>query len=105
MLAYPDKRSHASSKPSPTPMRAIIVGHIAVVAAVMSAKMELPPRIVNPPIIVDFLKDPPPPPTHETRQTPQRQDDSRIDQTQAHVRTAPLGGQVADNGGKLPDFG
>jgi protein TonB len=73
MLAYSAKRSVASANPSPNAMLAIIVGHIAVIAAVMSAKMDLPQRIFHPPIIVDTIKedDPPPPnPAQATRPRP-----------------------------------
>ena len=68
MLAYAASRPvTAVRKSSPNVLLAIIAGHVALLAVVMSAKMELPPRIIDPPIIVDWIRpvEPPPPnPVH-----------------------------------------
>jgi protein TonB len=107
MLAYAARRSAASSSPSPNAMLAIVVGHIAVIAAVMSAKIDLPQRIFHPPIIVDTIKeDDPPPTTHETHETQPKPADSTFTQPEQHVQTPPVGDKVADNSTtKVPDFG
>jgi protein TonB len=63
MLAYAANRPlTAVRKSSPNAMLAIIAAHVAVVAVMMSVKMEIPRRIHEPPIIVDWIKTQPPPP-------------------------------------------
>jgi periplasmic protein TonB len=63
MLAYASHRRRvAERRPAPHAMMAIIVAHIAVVAAVMSARMDLPRRILRPPIVVTPIPLPTPPP-------------------------------------------
>ena len=63
MLAYAANRPVAAARrPSPNVMLAIIVGHVAIVAAVMSAKMDLPQLIRDGPIHVILVPNPPPPP-------------------------------------------
>src|SRR4051794_31038867 len=71
MLAYAASRPVIGvRKSSPNALLAIIAVHVAVVAVVMSAKMELPQRIHEPPIIVDPIPPiDPPPPNPEHRQT------------------------------------
>jgi protein TonB len=73
MLAYAaNAPRHAERRSSPNALLAVIAAHIAVVAAVMSAKMELSGRILDPPttlIHVPLPNDPPPNP--QPRQTPQ----------------------------------
>ena len=72
MLAYAANRPIIGArKPAPNAMLAIIGIHVAAIAVLMSAKMELPPIIKEPPIKIDFIKTPTPPPpnpvTSETR--------------------------------------
>jgi protein TonB len=59
-------------------MLTIIAGHVAVVALVMSAKMDLPEKMMKTPLVVEFLPQPePPPPTPQpqpkTEAQPERQ--------------------------------
>jgi len=64
MLAYAASRPVAAQRrSSPNTMLAIIAAHVAVVAVVMSAKMDLPRRIIDKPIVIDWITpiDPPPP--------------------------------------------
>jgi protein TonB len=65
MLAYAANRpTPVERRPYPNAMLVIIALHIAGIAAVMSAKMELPPIIPRPPIDIFDVprpKDPPPP--------------------------------------------
>ena len=50
MLAYAAHRRRVAQRHSaPHVMLAIIAGHVALIAAVMSAKMDLPERIFHPP--------------------------------------------------------
>lgn len=105
MLAYAASRPRvAASRQSPNAMLAIIVGHIALVAVVMSAKMELPPIIRNTPIDIFTVpkpKDPPPPDPQAQR--PVRQPvSSTIDQPQRQVPTPPT--QTVDSNPSLPNF-
>jgi len=66
MLAYAAHRRRIAERHSaPHVMLAIIVGHIALIAAVMSAKMDLPERIFHPPTPVDLIPLPKPPPANQ----------------------------------------
>ena len=72
MLAYAANRPIVGArKPAPNAMLAIIGIHVAAIAVLMSAKMDLPLIIKEPPIKIDFIKIPKPPPpktvTDETR--------------------------------------
>jgi protein TonB len=62
MLAYAaNRRRIAERKSSPNAMLLVACAHIAVVAAVMSAKMDLPRRIFDPPTTVIQVPIPPVP--------------------------------------------
>ena len=70
MLAYAANRPVIGArKPAPNTMLAIIGIHVAAIAALMSAKMELPSKFVDPPIKIDFIhpKTPPPPKPIQTK--------------------------------------
>ena len=64
MLAYAASRPQtARRKSSPNAMLAIIGAHVALVAVVMSAKMDLPQTLANTPLVIDLIhEDEPPPP-------------------------------------------
>ena len=99
MLAYAAHRPvPIDRRPHPNTMLLIIGAHVALVAAAMSAKMELP--IKPPPIItkVDFIPLPiDPPPVQHTR-TPTPTADNWIDQTRPQVPTAPIKVPTIDPG-------
>src|SRR4029078_13173487 len=65
MLAYAASAPRTAGRPSrPKAMLAIIAGHVAVVAVVMSAKMDLPQKLLRePPITLIPIHpvEPPPP--------------------------------------------
>jgi periplasmic protein TonB len=65
MLAYAPSRRRIAERPSsPNAMLLIACAHIAVIAAVMSAKMDLPRRLIDRPITVlpiPMAPEPPPP--------------------------------------------
>lgn len=71
MLAYAASAPrHAERRSSSNALLAIVAGHVALLAVVMSAKMDLPTRFHrDPPIIVDFVPRPvdPPPEPQATR--------------------------------------
>src|SRR5438309_9737470 len=73
MLAYAASRPVAvDRRPHPSTMLMIIGVHVAVIAAVMSAKMDLPHRIFDPPPKVFWVpnpKVPPPNPVHTSTRT------------------------------------
>ena len=80
MLAYAAHRRRIAQRNSaPHVMLAIIVGHIALIAAVMSAKMDLPDRLrdITRVELIPIPADPPPrqPPPREVPRT----SDSRVD--------------------------
>ena len=62
MLEYAASRQVVAARPSsPSAMLMVVGVHIAVIAAVMSVKMDLPQRIVGAPLIVDLLPADPEP--------------------------------------------
>jgi periplasmic protein TonB len=71
MLAYAANAPRRAERPSsPHAMLAIIAAHVALLAAVMSARMEIP-RHREPPIIVEPIPVPkPPPPNPAPRPVP-----------------------------------
>ncbi len=73
MLAYAaHRRAIAGRRPAPHALLVIVVGHIALIAAVMSARMDLPERIFHRPTVVTPIPIPvPPPPEPQPRAEPQ----------------------------------
>lgn len=74
MLAYAANRPVAGQRQSsPHALLVIATVHIAAIAALMSAKMDLPQKLHTPPIIVDFIDppiDPPPNPVPQPKPAP-----------------------------------
>jgi protein TonB len=63
MLAYAANRPLAGKRQSsPHAMLLIISAHVALVAAVMSARMDLPQKIKHAPTLIDFIAAPAPEP-------------------------------------------
>lgn len=106
MLAYYASRPRvAASRQSPNAMLAIIVGHVALVAVVMSAKMELPPRVFDPPIKIDLIHDDDPPPPADIRpDVPMPPRSSTLDRPRPQVPTPPVGSQTVYSNPSLPNF-
>jgi periplasmic protein TonB len=69
MLAYAAHRPVAAKRESsPNILLLVVSAHVALIAAVMSAKMDLPARFHRePPITIDTYKEPPPPPPMNVR--------------------------------------
>jgi periplasmic protein TonB len=62
MLAYTANAPQiAERRSAPSAMLFIVAGHVAVIAAVMSARMDLPRRILAGPTVVTTIPVPPPP--------------------------------------------
>jgi len=74
MLGYIEGRpAIAARRSSPNVLLVIIVVHVALIALVMSAKMDLGTRIKEGPLIVDLIPEPaPPPPDTEDDQVPRQ---------------------------------
>ncbi len=87
---------YAAQRRRPGVLIAIVGGHAAVLAAVMLAKMEIPPKFVPPPQIVDHIplptppKEPPPP---EPSPRPEPRADQRVTQPVPLVPT-PVPGPI-----------
>ncbi len=84
MLAYAaHRRTIAQRRAAPHLMLAVIVGHVALIAVVMSARMDLPDRIRDA-TEIKFVPLPPPPPPD--RQPPKpKPSESTVTRTQAIV--------------------
>jgi protein TonB len=75
MLEYAASRRQIAARPSsPHAMLAIISVHVALLALVMSAKMDMPVRFPRtPPLIpIHLAPEPPPNPVHVTRPQPEK---------------------------------
>lgn len=74
MLAYAAGRPLVGKRQSsPHAMLVVIAMHVGVIAAVMSAKMDLPQRIRDHIIKVDLIRVPPPPPPNTLAHPQKRQ--------------------------------
>lgn len=107
MLAYAASRPVvAPRRSSPNAMLAIIAAHVAVIAAVMSAKMDLPGRILDPPIKIDLIPAPKPPPADpiEPRAAPPPAG-SAVARPPALVPLPPTDFPIADPTPVIPDLG
>ena len=62
MPVYANTSGLAAHKRHPNALVLIVGGHAVLIAAVMTAKMTMPPRVPDPPIIIDSIKLPPDPP-------------------------------------------
>jgi protein TonB len=73
MLAYAANAPRFDERrSSPNALLAIIAAHVALVAVVMSAKMNLPARLAEPPTVVTWIDPIDPPPPNPTPQTAPR---------------------------------
>lgn len=105
MLAYAANRPQAAvRRPSPKALVLILGGHVAVLALVMSAKMDLPQRLIPTPTAVELIRDKtPPPPTVAKSQQP-RQQRSQLSEAQPEV-TVPTQISSVESTPKLPRIG
>ena len=68
MLAYTaSRRRDVERRSSPSAMLVVAVVHVAAIAIVMSAKMDLPDKVKTTITRIDFIKEPVPPPPSEPR--------------------------------------
>ncbi len=80
MLAYTaSRRRNLERRPSPPAMLVVAVVHIAAIAIVMSARMDLPEKVGTTITKVDFIKEPVPPPPEPQRIEKPRPAQSTLD--------------------------
>lgn len=97
MLAYAVNRPVPGKRQSsPNALLIVISVHVALLAVVMSAKMDLPQRIKDPPILVDSFPKSPPPQPSKPPQTPQPQHKIRLTNPQPNVPIPPTTNQPLD---------
>lgn len=101
MLAYAASRPRVGkAQSSPNAMLIVISIHVAVIAAVMSAKMDLPHKIFRePPIpLIKFKVDPPPP--IRTAQPQPHQDPliTEVDRSRTEIPLPPVSHDPVDSG-------
>lgn len=89
MLAYAANRPAAGKRQSsPHTLLVVVSAHVALLAAVMSAKMDLPRRIQHGPPLIDVRIAPPPAPPQPLPRSPRPQQVSRsIDHVDPTVPT------------------
>lgn len=92
MLAYaprPERR-----RASPTTLALIVGGHAVVIGLVMTAKMDLPEDIKEPPIIVETIEVPAPPQPVDEPEPRRPVPNSQIDTPPVIIPTPPAPGPV-----------
>lgn len=97
MLAYASNRRRiAERRPAPHAMLVIVAAHVAIIAAVMSARLDLPQRILRPPTAVELIPLPPPPPTEPQPAARPRPSPSAIDRMPVIVPVPQPAGDTLD---------
>jgi protein TonB len=106
MLAYAASRPRFGARQSsPNAMLFVICAHIVGVAVVMSAKMDLPRGIIiDPPTIIDLIRDQKPPEPVVKPAEPIRQHETVIHTPPALVPTPTPDRQIVDSRPITPDF-
>jgi protein TonB len=108
MLAYAANRPIPGKRQSsPNALLVVISVHVALLAVVMSAKMDLPHRIVDAPIgLIKIKPDPLPPPPINPPSTPNVQHTAApLDNPQQNVQLPPTTNQTIDPGPTTIDLG
>lgn len=109
MLAYAaQERRTAGRSASPKALTLIIAGHAVLIAAVMTAKMDVVGPVIDEVPNTINVAPPPPPPPPTQHVEPQRQQqaiqDSSIDQTQTIVGMGQTTSIELDNGPPIRDI-
>lgn len=93
MLAYAANRPAVAQRgSSPNAMLAIIALHVAGIAALMSARMDLPETFKDTPTVIDFIRpDAPPPPKPSDPEIPQPPIASTITHPPQPLPLPPIG--------------
>ena len=99
MLAYAANRpAPGKRQSSPNALLIVISVQVALLAVVMSAKMDLPQRIKDPPILVDSLSKPVPPRAVKLPRTARARDKIQVTNPQPSVLLPPPADQPMDRG-------
>jgi protein TonB len=107
MLAYAAGRPRiAERQSSPNALLFVISAHVAVIAVVMSAKMDLPRRILNPPTTIELIRDEPPSPKRTmTSRAPERPTQAAVAQWPKIVPTQDIADRQTQSTQPLPNAG
>lgn len=106
VLAYAtDRRRIAERHSSPQALLLIASAHIALIAVVMSARLDLPPRIFPRPTVVTAIPIPQPPPPEPVVHKTQSEAKSIIDQTPTVVPLPKATNDGPDKSLNPPKFG
>ena len=103
MSVYATTPAFADRRPHPRTLALIVAGHAALIAAVMAVKMDLPERILNPPIVVTLIPNPeppPPPPPTQAREKPATQP---LPQQPTHQVQLPIPNQDSIETTEIPN--
>ena len=104
MLAYAANRPVAAQRRSaPNAMLAIIALHVAAIAGLMSAKLDLPDKLRRSPIVVDLIPVPKPPTNQAVEPNRPAPSNSAITRSVPDV-PVPVPGPVLDDVGPAPSF-
>ncbi len=104
MLAYAANRPVAAQRRSaPNAMLAIIAVHVAAVAALMSAKMDLPDEFKGTRTVIEFIQPPKPPPPRPVEGKQSEPRDPTLTDPSTHVPLPPVD-SPAVNPGPTPSF-
>jgi len=106
MLAYAASRPRIGARhSSPNALLIVISVHVAALAALMSAKMDLPGRLLpeRPTVVIPIPNPPPPPPTPMPQSTPRPQAGPTV--TEPHIPVPPLPGPDLSATPAFPDSG
>jgi protein TonB len=85
MTTYAPVPAFVDRKRHPGALVLILAGHAAVLAAVMMAKGYVPIPLIDPPTVVNLIKDPPPPPENPPPRQPSQR--TTVDTPTTIVRT------------------
>ena len=100
MPVYASTPGFADHRRHPRALMLIVGGHAVLIAAVMTAKMDLPIKIIDPGTVIRFIPEPvtpPPPPTPPKPVTPQTQPtSSSVDRVPTIVPTPQPAGTEFD---------
>src|SRR5436853_5564678 len=108
MLAYAANRPVAAKRQSsPNALLIVVSVHVALLAAVMSAKMDLPRMIRNDPVDVFWVPKPPapPPPSNTVEPSRPRPFEQLIDNPPQRLPVRPLEKMPTDFGQRTVDPG
>ena len=104
MLAYAANRPVVAQRgSSPNVMLAIVALHVAAIAALMSAKMDLPDKFKETRTVIELIQPPKPPPPQPVEGKQPEPRDPTITYPSAHVPLPPIDSPIVSPG-PTPSF-